>query len=366
MSLYSPKQRKNIVLGATIVLGLFIAWALRDIFTSFLGALIFYVLFKPLHVYLTDVKNWNRALSALSIILLSFVMVILPMSLLSGMIINKIIMYRENPAEILELMNRLNRFAEVKLNIPHVVETILSSAEAWAMGSFTSALNGAFEVIVKVAIMYFVLYYMLVGYTAFEAAIIKFMPFRHKNSMVFLKELKGITYSNVLGQGVISIVQGGLVGVGFLIFDLRDPLFWGVISIFLSFLPVLGPPLVFVPAGLIAWSHGDTFEGVGIIVWGFVLVTNIDNVMRMFIARRFADSHPLVTIIGVVIGIPYFGILGLVFGPLLLSYFILLVNMYQTRYIQQKMFSVEHIRKMPGMAGNQGVSEASEVNNAIE
>lgn len=345
MSLYSQKQRKHIVLGVTIALGIFIAFALREVFTAFLGALILYVLFKPLHVTLTGTRNWHRSLSAVTIIIISFVIIILPMSILSGMIINKIIAYREDPREILDLMNRLNHFAEVKLNIPHVVETVLSGAEQWAMGSFTTAINGAFEVLVKVAIMYFVLYYMLVGYQSFENALIKLMPFRHKNSLMFWKELKNITYSNVIGQSIISIVQGALVGVGFLIFGLRDPFFWSVISIFLSFLPVVGPPLVFVPAGLIAWSNGDTVAGAGIILWGFILVTNIDNVMRMFIARRIADSHPLITIIGVVIGLPYFGILGLVFGPLLLSYFILLVNMYQTRYVQNKLFTIEDIKE---------------------
>lgn len=351
MSLYSQKQRKHIVLGVTIVLGLFLAYALSGIFTAFLGALIFYVLFKPLHVHLTDTRNWHRSLSAVAIILLSFVMIILPLSLLSGMIINKIIAYREDPSEIYELMSRMNRFAETKLNIPHIVETLLSGAQDWIVGSFTTAVNGIFEVLLKLAIMYFVLYYMLTGYQAFENAIIRLMPFRHKNSMLFWKELKNITYSNVIGQSLISIVQGSLVGVGLMIFGFRDPFFWAVISIFLAFLPVVGPPLVFVPAGLIALSNGDTIAGAGIILWGFILVTNIDNVMRMFIAKKIADSHPLITIIGVVIGLPYFGILGLVFGPLLLSYFILLVNMYQTRFVQNKLPIAD------GIKGNEPVGE---------
>src|SRR5687768_7646721 len=112
MSLYSLKQRKIIVLGITLVLGLFLLYALRDIFTSFLGALVFYVLFKPLHVYLTAGRGWNRMASALTIILLSFVIIILPMSLLSGMIINQIMAFRDDPSEINELVNKLNHFAE--------------------------------------------------------------------------------------------------------------------------------------------------------------------------------------------------------------------------------------------------------------
>jgi predicted PurR-regulated permease PerM len=110
------------------------------------------------------------------------------------------------------------------------------------------------------------------------------------------------------------------------IFGLEDPIFWGTITFFVSFLPVVGAPLVFVPAGLIALAYGDSYAGYGIMIYGFVLVTNIDNVMRLFISRYFADSHPLITILGVIAGIPVFGILGLVFGPLLISWFLLLTR----------------------------------------
>jgi predicted PurR-regulated permease PerM len=110
------------------------------------------------------------------------------------------------------------------------------------------------------------------------------------------------------------------------IFDLEDPLFWGTITFFVSFLPVVGAPIVFVPAGLIALAYGDSFAGYGIMIYGFVLVTNIDNVLRYFISRYFADTHPLITILGVIVGIPVFGLLGLVFGPLLISWFLLLTK----------------------------------------
>jgi predicted PurR-regulated permease PerM len=81
-----------------------------------------------------------------------------------------------------------------------------------------------------------------------------------------------------------------------------------------------------VPAGLIALAYGDSFAGYGIMIYGFVLVTNIDNVLRYFISRYFADTHPLITILGVIVGIPVFGLLGLVFGPLLISWFLLLTK----------------------------------------
>jgi predicted PurR-regulated permease PerM len=177
--------------------------------------------------------------------------------------------------------------------------------------------------------MYFMLYFMLINHHAFEKTILKYMPFQPKNSLRFGSELRSSTYSNVLGQGFIAFVQGSLVSLGFVIFNLSDPLFWGVICFFLSFLPIIGAPIVFVPAGLIAIASGHASDGYGILLWGFLLVTNIDNVIRYFISKYMANTHPLITIIGVIIGIPVFGILGLVFGPLLISWFFLLLKIYE-------------------------------------
>lgn len=119
------------------------------------------------------------------------------------------------------------------------------------------------------------------------------------------------------------------MSIGFWIFGANDPLFWGVICAILSFIPLLGPPLVFVPAALILLSQGDTWQGVGLLIWGFGLVINIDNVLRLIIAKKVGDIHPVITVVGVIIGIPLFGIMGLVYGPLLLTYFLIAVRIYK-------------------------------------
>ncbi|HKG06444.1 MAG TPA: AI-2E family transporter, partial [Pedobacter sp.] len=99
---------------------------------------------------------------------------------------------------------------------------------------------------------------------------------------------------------------------------------------FISFIPVLGPPIVFLPAAMLQIANGNNFAGWAMLIFGFVVIINIDNVLRFMIAKRIGNIHPIITVIGVVIGIPLFGILGLVFGPLLLSYFVLLIKIYET------------------------------------
>jgi predicted PurR-regulated permease PerM len=125
-------------------------------------------------------------------------------------------------------------------------------------------------------------------------------------------------------------VQGALLANGFWIFGIPDPVFWGVVGAFISFLPVVGAPTLCIPASIILFADGHSVKGVLLLAYGLLFIGNIDNFLRMIINRRLANTHPIISVIGVFIGLPLFGILGLVFGPLLLSYFLLLVEIYET------------------------------------
>ncbi len=171
---------------------------------------------------------------------------------------------------------------------------------------------------------------MFVQNREFEASLMRYAPFREQYAIKFAEALKNSTYSNVLGQGVIAIVQGALLANGFWLFGIPDPVFWGVIGAFISFLPVVGAPTLCIPASLLLFANNETLKGILLLAYGLLFIGNIDNVLRMIINKRIANTHPLISVIGVFIGLPLFGITGLVFGPLLLSYFVLLIEIYET------------------------------------
>jgi predicted PurR-regulated permease PerM len=331
---YNYKQRKTLVLIIIAVLGLFIIYSLRGLLTSILGAIVFYTLFKPWYVRLTEKKKMNRTLAAVIFILFSLVVLILPFFALSLLIIKRITHFAENPQIIQDVVNKIVSLAESKgINLPEMQNSAVEKVSGFALKLFPSVLNGAMSGFIGLAVLYFLMYFMLVDHEKFEKGLSKYLPFSSSDSHVLVEELKNITYSNVIGQAVIALIQGGLIVIGFLIFKIPDPLFWGMISFFLSFIPLLGTPLVFIPAGIYMLATQNTFSGVGILLWGFVLVMNIDNIIRLILAKRLGDVHPIITIIGLLVGIPYFGILGLVFGPLLISYFVLIVKIYERHFL---------------------------------
>lgn len=331
-SIYDIEERKRIILFLSIALGGFLFYAMRGMFSAFLGAIVLYTIFRPLFDWFTEKAGFKTWITSLIILLLSFVIIVFPFSLIIIMIFGKANDFvQNNQQDIITYFNQIRDYLGIEVNDPKLIEKGISFVQNVLIGKVTGAVNEVFSIFFTLTIMYFVLYFMIVNYKSFEATLLRFMPFEPKISKLFASELTNTTNANVLGQGFIAIVQGALVMLGFVIFKFPDPLFWGVISMFLSFLPVVGAPIVFVPAALIALSQGDNFGGYGMLLWGFGLVTNIDNVLRFIIAKRFANTHPLITILGVIIGFPIFGILGLVFGPLLISYFLILVKIYEKR-----------------------------------
>jgi predicted PurR-regulated permease PerM len=332
MSIYTINQSRVISIVLILLIGFFIIYSLSNLVGAILGAVVLYVLFRPFFIWLTEKKKLNRPLGVVVIILVSFTIIIIPFLALSILLVDKVLYYMENPEVITQIITKIEDFVGQSLKQEGMVETYVERAGEYVVSMFPTVMDTALAILLTIAMMYFFLYFMFTKYETFEATLIKYLPFREKNSRHFALELKNVTNANIVGQGMIAFVQGLLLAIGFVIFSIPDPFFWGLVTFFLSFLPVIGSPLVFIPAGVIEIASGNTFSGVGILVYGFVLVTNIDNLMRLWINKKMGDIHPVITITGVVIGIPLFGILGIVYGPLLLSIFVLLIKLYEAAY----------------------------------
>jgi len=334
--LYNSKERNLLTLGILIVLGAFIVYSIRGIFGALLGTMVMYTIFRPILLHLILKWKWRRSVAAIFIILFSFLVIVVPILGVSSMVISKVGKLQQNTQWIQETINKVNEFAGDKLGQPDLMADGLRNIVNSAGGIFTSLLSGAADLVLSLSVMYFLLYFVLVEYKQFEAGLLRYSPFRQENALRFGRELRNITYSNVLGQGFIAMLQGALVTLGYVIFNFDDPVFWGIICAILSFIPVLGAPMVFVPASLLAIAQGNSFDGIGMLLFGFIIITNIDNVLRLVIAKRVGNIHPIITIIGVIIGIPLFGLMGLVYGPLLLSYFLITIRIYETNKIAEK------------------------------
>jgi predicted PurR-regulated permease PerM len=327
-TIYTPKQQRILLITSLLVLGGFIIAGLQGYVSAFFGAGILYVIFRPVFYRLVYKRKWGRTWVTSGILFFSLFVIILPFLVLSLLLIDRIQYYSQHTDQILGLVRQAEDLTGFKITSQQNIQRILQQGGAFASRQLPSLAGGALDFIVIIGLMLFTLFYMFTGEESFLEGFRKHIPFKRDTQRELGDQLRNNVNANVLGQGIVSLVQGVLTGITLLIFGVPDAAFWGVVAFFLAFVPVLGTPLVWAPAGLIQLSQGNTTQGVGILLVGAIVIINIDNLLRIVLAKRMGDVHPLVTLVGIVIGVPIFGILGLVIGPTILSFFIVLMQVF--------------------------------------
>lgn len=327
-NIYSDRQSAIILQVVILLMGGFIVYALWPYQAGFVGALIVYAIFKKWFVKNVQERGRKKMLYIISIMLISFVVIIIPVLTLLYMIADKIYYYTNNYGELVLLVKQIQASLPIEVLTPDVVNNVLKSGAEFISSLFSSLLNQATDIAINITMMYVILFFMLHKQQEFHHAMYKYIPLEKEEIDRMRDEFRTAIDAFITGQGIISLVQGTALGIGFWIFGYPDALFWGLAGFFLSFIPVVGTPLIWVPAGLLGIISENDYNGWGLIIWGALLVTNIDNVLRFMLAKQFGDIPPLITILGVLIGIPFFGLMGLVLGPLILIYFLILVDIY--------------------------------------
>ena len=159
------------------------------------------------------------------------------------------------------------------------------------------------------------------------------LPLKFTNTNILLKEVRAMVVSNAIGIPVLALIQGILAVIGYSLFDVHEPILWGLVTGIASVVPFVGTTLIWLPVSLLAFAKGETTHGWYLLLWGALIIGSMDNVIRFVLQKFMADIHPLITVFGVIVGLNLFGFLGIIFGPLLVSLFFLLVRIYIDEFV---------------------------------
>ena len=225
-------------------------------------------------------------------------------------------------------------FINVKI-LYSVYSCISTIAPESIISEYTKSKYCISNFIINVLVLILVLYFMLVGGRKMEDYIIDILPFNQRNKRDVLHEFHMVVKSNAIGVPLLAIIQGGIAMLGYYIFGAPEVILWGVVSCFATVIPVIGVAIVWIPLALYIGATGHWWMALGLSVYCIVIVANVDNLIRSVLQRKMADTHPLITIFGVVIGLSLFGFMGIIFGPLLLSIFVLCVQIFKAEYLEE-------------------------------
>ncbi len=326
------KINRYFFLAIIIIFALLLLWSLMDFFTAFLAAIMFYVLSKPVVYWLKKNWYWKNSHSATLVIVVSFFIILVPIGLFATMLYSKAIQVASHPDDIIKPIKHFSEIIQHRFGINIISQESLAKIQGFGTQAISSILNGGFNFFTTISMMYFFLYFMIISTGRLEAALIVYLPFKRSKMELFGHELKAQTFSNAVGIPLICVVHGLLAFVAYLIAGVADAGFWGVVTGFASVIPLVGTGLIWLPTSVYLLAQGHTWQGFFIIGWGLLIIGASDSVIRFVLAKRMADVHPIVTVLGVIIGLRSFGITGLIFGPLMISYFLILLKIYYVEY----------------------------------
>jgi predicted PurR-regulated permease PerM len=135
-------------------------------------------------------------------------------------------------------------------------------------------------------------------------------------------------HATIYGGIVVALVQGGLGGLGFLFVGLPAPLFWGTVMAFLSFIPIVGAFLVWIPAVVILFAQGAHLKAVILFCWCTIVVSLSDNFLRPILISGRTQVHTLLLFFGILGGLKVFGFLGFIAGPLVITICLAVIDIY--------------------------------------
>jgi len=328
--------RQILMLLFIILLGWILFDELKFFLPAILGAYTLYMIMRKYMFILHGKKKWKKGWAATMLMLISFLVILLPIFVMVNMLAGKIGFAISHSEEVVTSIQTYVQKYEQQYGMNIATEENTQKITGWIAATLPKLLGATLNTLLSVVMMYFILYFMLTEGRKMEASSQQWMPLKDENTLMLKKDLNGMVLSNAIGIPLIAIAQGIVGVIGYIIIGVPQPWFWFVITIIGAMLPVIGAAVAYIPIAILLFATGDTTRGIIMIFFGFLIIGTTDNLFRFWLQKKLGDVHPLITAFGVIIGINLFGFIGLIFGPILISLFLLLIKVYVNEFSLHK------------------------------
>jgi len=316
-------------------------------------ALVLFFTAKPLYLALSRLlRGWRGVASALTCLILAL-LILIPLFSLLTIIAGQALEFSGTVSQGLQ-NGHLWQWVAAKvdalkgylahLNLPlppeqikleGMVQTVLTRASSFVYANAVGLLKGFTYFLFDLILVLFITFFMFLQGDEFIQEIKKLSPLEPAHNEEILRETELTIKATLWGTVVVAFVQGALGGVGFLVFGLPQPAFWGTVMIPAAVIPVVGSALIWGPAAVYLLLTGHVGAGIGLVLWGAGLVSIIDNVLKPILMKGSRSTPSIFILFSILGGISYFGMIGFILGPLILSFLLALLRIYQKTILLQ-------------------------------
>jgi predicted PurR-regulated permease PerM len=328
---------KQLLLLFLIILLIYLS--IKELFIfmpGLLGAVTLYILSRAKYFQMVFNRKWKKGRAALMFMLYYLVLLGLPIFFSYILISPKIDAFLNDPSGMMNAAQESVMQVQTKLGLHVVTVESLNKSLSQLTDYIPKILNSMGTIITNLAVMLFILYYMLYHGSEMERYLNKIIPLKQENINILASETKIMVRANALGIPLISLIQGVTATIGYFFFGVKEWALWGFLTGIFAFFPVIGTMIVWVPLVIYTYASDHYFMATGLLIYSVIVTGNVDYLTRITLLKRMGNVHPVITILGVIIGLGLFGFIGLIFGPLLFNYIIVLFRIYMNEFVENK------------------------------
>lgn len=316
-----------------VVIAVLLIFELTVFIPGFLGGITLYILSRSLFFQFIFKYKWKKGLTALLFIFAFILLIAIPIYIGIELVSPKLKIITEQQDKFTHGIQIIADKIKVATGVDLFTADNAKQTATKISAIIPQLLNSTAVMLGNLLMMFFLYYYLLTGGASVELYLSKIIPLKNENIYLLAEETKMMVKANALGIPIICIVQGVFAALGYWIFGINDWPLWGFFTGLFAFFPMVGTMIIWVPLVAYMFATGNDFYASGLTLYSIVVTGNVDYVARITLMKKIGDVHPLITILGVIVGLKLFGFVGLIFGPLLISYFIILVRIYINEFV---------------------------------
>lgn len=323
------------LLAGTTILSFYI---LRPFVSVFVLAVVFAVVFQPIYRKILKYSFNHEAAAAFLTVITVVAIILTPLAFLGERIFNELRQLyislvedggKDNVISILNgLLDNFRNYFLLPQAFSINIGQYLKEGLHWLLQNLGALFSNFASILVSCFIFLVSFYYLLKDGMKLKQAIIKYSPLADIEDEMVLDKLELAVSSVVKGNFVIAFTQGFLTAAGFMIFNVPNAILWGAVAAIASLIPSVGTSLVFIPAIIFMFMKGNLFSAAGLLLWGMLAVGMIDNFLGPKLISRGMKLHPLLILFSVFGGLIFFGPIGFILGPIVLSFLFALMHIY--------------------------------------
>ncbi len=315
------------------------------VFLPFIGAIVVSLtlvsVFGPVYRSIKKILGNRETLASLATVVLVLAIIVAPLVFFGTLVVREAsvvyTVFKGGASEsyLNNLNNGLNSVLEkvypaASFDVRLAFEKVLDFFVRNVAGIFSSVSGAVFSLFL--ALM--ALYYLLKDGEKFKKVVMGLSPLADEYDDEIFKKLAQTVSSVVKGSLLVAMIQGLLTGIGFLVFSIPNPAVWGAVAVLAALIPMIGTALVLAPAVIYLFVTGSAGAALGLLLWGAIIVGSVDNLLRPKLFERGINIHPFFILIAVLGGLEFFGAVGFLLGPLLLSLLFSLLDIYKKEFKQ--------------------------------